>query len=234
MPVADASFTWQEATAAFAIIAVVAFVLSWVLTDLFGVARAVYVAALAATVLTLGAGYVAWSGTSVDDLTSARLGWGIAAGLVAAAITVPMVRRLPHASAPAGLRGAELFVWEDLVYGTAEALLLASLPVLALWQAAEAAGWTGSDRGKVGSGALAIAGALLVILVHHLGYAEFRAPAARPKLLGALVTVGVQAVAFLLTGSILAPIVAHVVLHAQMTFQGVELPPAGSRALPQD
>lgn len=63
---------------------------------------------------------------------------------------------------------------------------------------------------------MAIAGALLVILVHHLGYAEFRARAARAKLLGAVVTCGLQAIAFLLTGNILAPVIAHIVLHGQM------------------
>jgi hypothetical protein len=73
-----------------------------------------------------------------------------------------------------------------------------------------------------------------VILVHHLGYAEFRRRDARPKLLGALVTCGLQALAFLVTGTLLAPVIAHVALHAELTLRGVELPPVvtvdGSRA----
>jgi hypothetical protein len=114
------------------------------------------------------------------------------------------------------------------VYGAAEAVLLATLPVLAVWQAAASAGRTGDAWSKVGSGAMAIAAALLVILVHHLGYAEFRQPAARPKLAGALVTCGLQALAFLLTGNVLAPLVAHIMLHGQMVLRGIELPPQSS------
>jgi hypothetical protein len=45
-------------------------------------------------------------------------------------------------------------------------------------------------------------------------------------LAGALVGCGVQGLAFLLTGNVLAPIVAHVLLHAQMILRGIELPPA--------
>jgi hypothetical protein len=37
-----------------------------------------------------------------------------------------------------------------------------------------------------------------------------------------------QAIAFLVTGSVLAPIVAHIVLHGQLLLRGDELPPAMS------
>ena len=65
-----------------------------------------------------------------------------------------------------------------------------------------------------------------MILVHHLGYAEFRTPAARPKLAGALFSCGMQALAYLITGSVLAPVIAHIILHVQLTMHGAELPPA--------
>jgi hypothetical protein len=103
--------------------------------------------------------------------------------------------------------------------------LLATLPVLAVWQATEALGWTDTAWAKAGSGALAVVGALFVILVHHLGYQEFRARAARKMLSGALVGCGIQALAFLLTGNVLAPVVAHIVLHGQLTLRGIEMPP---------
>ena len=69
-------------------------------------------------------------------------------------------------------------------------------------------------------------GSLIMILVHHLGYAEFRQRAGRPKLFGALLTCGLQALAFLVTGTVLAPVVAHVALHTEFTLRGTELPPA--------
>jgi hypothetical protein len=50
-------------------------------------------------------------------------------------------------------------------------------------------------------------------------------------LIGTLAVCGLQAVAFLLTGSVVAPVLAHIVLHAQMLFRGAELPPAEPRAV---
>lgn len=225
MPASDPSFGWQDATAAFAIIAVVAFLVTWVVTDLGHVSRTPYVAILTLTTLALTAGYLAWSGTSVDELVTAGWGWGILAGLVAAAVVVPLVRRLPAGARPEDSRLVGRLLWEGVVYGFAEAVLLATLPVLAVWQATDALGWTDTTWAKVGSGALAVVGALFVISVHHLGYREFRARAARKMLRGALVACGIQALAFLLTGNVLAPIVAHIVLHGELTLRGIEMPP---------
>lgn len=47
-----------------------------------------------------------------------------------------------------------------------------------------------------------------------------------PALFGALTVCGLQAIAFLATGSVLAPVVAHIVLHGQLLIRGEELPPA--------
>ncbi len=79
-------------------------------------------------------------------------------------------------------------------------MLLATLPVLAVWQALE-----------------------------DLGYAEFRTEEGRPALFGALAVCGLQAIAFLATGSVLAPVAAHIVLHGQLLIRGADLPPAMPR-----
>lgn len=70
-----------------------------------------------------------------------------------------------------------------------------------------------------------------MILVHHLGYREFRTRTARKMLGGALVGCGLQALAFLLTGNVLAPVVAHIVLHTQLTLRGNEMPPMADARL---
>lgn len=231
MPVADPSFGWQEALAAFSIISTVAFLVAWVATDLGHVSRTPYVAILTLTTLALAAGYIAWSGTSVVELLTVGWGWGILGGLAAAAVIVPLVRRLPPRPRPEGSRLVARLLWEGVVYGTAEAILLATLPVLAVWQGADALGWTDTAWARAASGALAVAGALVVIAVHHLGYREFRGRASRTMLSGALVGCGVQALAFLLTGNALAPILAHIVLHWQLTLRGNEMPPASGSSL---
>jgi hypothetical protein len=213
---------------AYAIVLVASFLVTWVVTDVLHVPRTPYVAILAVVSLGLGGAYLVWSGTSVADVLVRNGGWALLAGVVVALVLTPAVRRLPGSERPAGSLAGHL-VWEGGVYGIAEALLLSALPVLAVWQAADGLGWTRSTWGDVGSGALAIVGALFVILVHHLGYREFRPASARPMLMGALLACGVQALAFLLTGNILAPVLAHVALHVQMLGRGVELPPAARR-----
>jgi TRAP-type C4-dicarboxylate transport system permease large subunit len=231
MPIADPSFGWQEAAAAFAIIAVVAFLVTWVVTDVLRVSRTPYVAILALTTSALAAGYIAWSGTSLAELVTQGWGWGVLGGVIAAALVASVVRRLPARPHAEGSEIVRRFLWEGVVYGTAEAILLATLPVLAVWEGADALGWTDTTWAKVGSGVLAVVGALFVIAVHHLGYQEFRARVARKKLAVALAVCAVQALAFLLTGNVLAPVVAHIVLHWQVTLRGIEMPPASDAEL---
>jgi len=190
MPRPEPAFGWQMAGLAFAIIVIASFLVTWLVTDLLHVRRRAYVAILGLMVLALGAAYVAWSGTPVGELVTARWGWGLVAGVVAAGVTAPLVRRLPRQPHPGGVRLGEALLWEGIVYGFAEGVLLAALPVLAVWQAMSDRGWAEGGWAKAASGAMAIAGALLVILIHHLGYTEFRARAARAKLVGALVTCG--------------------------------------------
>jgi len=229
MPRADPGFTWEEALAAFGLIVVVAFLVTWVLTDLLRIPRTPYIAMLFVVAVGLGAGYCAWSGSSANELFTSGVVWALVAGLVAAAVSVPLVRKLPAHPHANGSDLVGLMLWEGLVYGIAEAVLLATLPVLAVWQTCDALGWTDGGWARVGSGALALVGSLVVILVHHLGYRQFRTRAGRPALFGALAVCGVQAVAFLASGNALAPIVAHIVLHGQLLMRGGELPPRVSR-----
>jgi uncharacterized membrane protein YdcZ (DUF606 family) len=228
MPTASPSFTWQEAALAYGVLTVAAFLVTWIVTDVLHVGRTAYVAVLAGMVGVLGAWYLTASGTSLDDLVTNDAAWAVLAGLVVAALVPPLVRRLPGAEAPTGLKRARAFAWEDVVYGSAEGLLLAAYPVLVIWQATSIAGWTDTTIGTVAADTTAIVGSLFVILVHHLGYSEFRKRAARPKLAGALLTCGLQAVAFLFTGNVLAPVVAHIALHMELTMHGTEMPPAES------
>jgi hypothetical protein len=191
-------------------------------------AHSICIAILSVVVAVLSCWYLVWSNTPWHDLFVSDWPLGLLAGAIAAALTVPLVRRIPRQPHANGSDLVTSLAWEGVVYGIAEGVLLAMLPVLTLWTATSAAGWTEATNGRFGSGALAIAGALFVILVHHLGYPEFRERAARPKLVGALATCGLQAVAFLLTSSIWAPIAARILLHGEMIFRGVTLPPQRS------
>jgi hypothetical protein len=227
MPVATApAFDWEHAAVAYVILVIAAFLVTWVVTDRLHVRRTGYVAILTLLALSLLGVELAWSGTPLVDLLVPRWGLGVIGGLLAALGMAPLVRRASADRSQREMSSAKQFLWEAGVYGIAEAILLAALPVLVVWQGAQALGWTQSEWTWIGAGAMAILGALFVIAAHHLGYREFRTRAARPKLGGALLACGLQALAFLLTGNLLAPIVAHVLLHAQMISRRIELPPA--------
>lgn len=223
LPAADPTFSWQEALAALAVITIAAFLVTWLVTDVRHVRREPYVAVLTAVTAGLGAGYALVSGTSWVDLLTWHWEWGVVGGVVVAGIFTPAVRRLPANARPGDGGTVASLLWEGAVYGIAEGVLLATLPVLATSHALTDLGWTDGAWGAVATGTFAIAASLVVILVHHLGYRTYRT--STMKLTVALVGCGVQALAFVVTGSVLAPAIAHVVLHAELIVHGDELPP---------
>ena len=136
IPVSDASFGWGEALIAYLLILVASFLVTWIVTDRLRVSRTPYVGVLTLVSVGLLAGYLAWSGPPSPLLASNRA-WGILAGVVAGLIVAPGLRRYPAREDAHGAPLAEQFpVGRRRVYGVAEAVLLATLPVLALWQAA--------------------------------------------------------------------------------------------------
>jgi hypothetical protein len=114
--------------------------------------------------------------------------------------------------------------WLGVVYGALDALLLSVVPVLSVYGSRppeQLRGW----KGRVRWGGAALGASLAVTAAYHLGFPEFRGPTLVQPLIGnAMVTAG-----YLLTGSPLAAIVAHVIMHGAAVLQGMEgtvqLPP---------
>ena len=220
------SIEWAGGVVWLAGVAVASFLVTWVITDRIGIGRAVYVGVLAAVTGGLAVGYQLWSGSAGDFWTN-QWPWGILGALVAGGALAAAARRLPIAThAHPDATGAR-FLWEAAIYGSAEGLLLSVLPVVITWQALTALGW-----GGVAAGAAALAASAIVIVVHHLGYAEFRSR----RMVFALVGCLPLSLAVLLTGSAVAAIGGHIILHAAMIRRGVELPPqaAAPRVLSSD
>lgn len=199
-------------------IAVAAFLVSWVLTDRLHLRRTPYVGALVALTAGLTGGYVAWSGAGAA-LWTTRWAWGLFGAGVVGAVLARLVSRLPAAHAPAGVSGVAA-AWEGVVYGTAEGLLLSVLPVVVTWQLFAALGWTSGWHAVVAAVA-ALAASAGVIVVHHLGYREFRGPAMRSPLVGCMPL----SLAYLATASPIAAIGGHIIIHLAMLRRGIELPP---------
>jgi hypothetical protein len=218
-----------ETLAWLGLIAVAGFLVSWVLTDVFHVGRALYVGVLAVVATGLTTGYLTWSDQGASFWTH-HWAWGLLGALVTGAILARGVSRIPMAAHGPHHVVAGEGAWEGFVYGAAEGLLLSVLPVLVVWQLFASSNSTAGWR-AVAAGSLALAASALVIVVHHLGYREFR----NRRIVQPLIACLVLSLGYLLTGSPIAAIGGHIVLHLAMLRRGLELPPhhyaaPGSRA----
>jgi hypothetical protein len=222
MPIAATSISWLGALGWLAAIAAAGFLVTWVLTTRLGVRRTPYIAALALLTGAFTWGYLTWSDTSLGGFLTNRWGWGLVGAAVAGAILAKLSRRQPGGPRPSGKRLATTLVWEGVVYGTAEGLLLSVLPVLVTWQAFAAHGWSNGTGRTLVAGTAAMAASLAVIVIHHLGYRGFHSPAV---LAPVMVGCGLLSLAYLLTASPLAAVGGHIILHTALNLRGTEMPP---------
>ena len=162
----------------------------------------------------------------VSILTQVRRRWigGLVVGLVIGWILIQTVVRQPASEAT---RGTELLLqlfWVGVVYGIVDALMLSILPVLVLY-ASRPAAELAAPLSRLRWAGAALAGSALVAVAYHAGFREFQNPSLVGPLIGNLaVTLG-----YLLSGSPVAPIVAHVLMHLAAVLHGaattVQLPP---------
>jgi hypothetical protein len=222
MPTADTSISWPGAFGWLAAIAAASFLVAWVLTSRLGVRRTPYIGALALVTGGLAWGYLTWSDTDLASFATNRWGWGLVGAAVAGAILAGLSRHQPRGPRSQGGRLTATLVWEGVVYGSTEGLLLSVLPVLVTWQAFAAHGWTSGPGRSLVAGTAAMAASLAVIVIHHLGYHGFHTPAA---LAPVMVGCGLLSLAYLLTASPLAAVGGHILLHTALNLRGTEMPP---------
>jgi hypothetical protein len=210
-----AGLLWLSGTA------LVAFLVAWLLSDLRPTRRVLYIPILALVTASVTAAYLVWSQSGLGFWTSnwvyGLLGAAVAALFLAGLLSRRRVRtpETPHITAATVL-------WDGLVYGAAEGMLLSVLPVVITWQMLLSNGW---DRGwpRVAAATLSILASVVVIVVHHLGYPDYRS--SKVKLGQAILGCGTLSVAYLSTVSVIAPILAHAALHVVIVHVDMELPP---------
>jgi hypothetical protein len=213
--------SWSAGLAWLAGIALLAFLVAWSLSDLRPTRRVVYVAWLASAVGALTAGYLNWGRGGLSFWTHHWQSGLVGAVLSGGFLTAVLNRRRVALSKPGSITAATVG-WDGLGYGAAEGLLLSVLPVVVTWQMLSSNGWANGWRGTVAAIA-SIAVSVVVIIVHHLGYPDYRAD--KSKIGQAVFGCGVMSIAYLLTASVIAPIVAHAALHVVVVRKGMELPP---------
>jgi hypothetical protein len=146
----------------------------------------------------------------------------LAVGLLLGAVLVAGVVVGPGGARPTGSRLIAALAWYGFVYGGVDALLLTVIPVLAI----DARGVPPArPLPRLRRGVVAFAASLLVTALYHAGFAEYRSAALFQPLIGnAVVTTG-----YLLTGSPVTPLLAHVLMHGAAVIHGMEataqLPP---------
>lgn len=209
-----------------ALAAVAGLASSGILSGVLGWPRPVFVGGHLAVVALVWLAYARQAGVDPGAQLRRRWAGGLVAGAVAGALLVRSVLTQPASAAPEGLALAGSLAWLGIAYGGADALLLTVIPVMALYgtRPPESLRQPGP---RLGWALVALAGSLAVTAAYHLGFAEYRGPALVAPLVGnAIVTL-----AYLASGSLLAPLVAHVLMHAAAVLHGLEttvqLPPHG-------
>jgi hypothetical protein len=182
------------------------------------------VAAHVLAVTALALLYIRREGIAVS--TQLRRRWlpGLIVGGLIGVVLVRNVLQQPVSPAPVGAALATDALWLGLVYGIADAVLLTLIPVLSLYGSAPPDAMR-TASGRLARGAVALIGSLAVTAAYHAGFAEFRGPA----LLAPLIGNGLVTVAYLVSGSAVAPLTAHVMMHLAAVAHGlntaVQLPP---------
>ena len=195
-----------------AVVAAAGFATSAVGTSLLHLNRNWFVAVWAAVAAGTLAAWVLSEGW--DPLVQLRRRWmaGLIVGVIAG---VPLALAATRGPAAAGGAGAGELLWLGLVYGAVDAVMLSVVPVLALYGARP-----GDDLGhasRIRMAGLALLASLVIAAAYHLGFADFR----NASLVQPLVTTLILTMAYLLSGSPLAPIVGRVMLNAAVLLHGV-------------
>jgi hypothetical protein len=201
-------------------LAIVSFAISWVAADRFQLRRTPYIGVLMVITAALSAGYIAWVGVDAWDVVSTRWLWGLVAAPVSGAFLVVGMTRLPVVHKLTGRRLALAILWEGVVYGIAEGLLLSVLPVFMTWQIVYSLGWSG-PAGALARWTLPLVASVGVIVVHHLGYWEYRNRLLAPIAAGC----GLLSLGYLVTASPIAAVLGHILGHISGLRHGTELPP---------
>lgn len=220
MPVPASAPAWWGSLLWLGGVGFAAFAIAWLSGTRLRIRRPVYIPILVAMTGGLTAGYVEWLGIGVARVFTARWGWGLVAAGVAGVILGFGMTRQPVTRKLHGRQLTWALVWEGVVYGIAEGVLLSALPAFITWQMLHSLGWAGT-AGAVARWTLPVAAAAGVIVVHHLGYWNCRNRILIPITWGcSLLTVG-----YLVTASMVAPTLGHILLHFAGDIHGVEMPP---------
>ena len=204
--------------------ALLGFASAALLASLLGLPRDVFVGFYAAIVAGFSLGFLRIE--RIDPRVQLRRWWlaGVLVGTLAGALLARTVLLQPGSPRPAGGALAWALLWDGALYGIADALLLSVVPVLAVY-GSRPADELRSPAARWRWGLAALLASLFVTAAYHVGFTEFRGSALVAPLIGnGIVTLG-----YLASGSPIAPLLSHIVMHSAAVLHGMattaQLPP---------
>jgi hypothetical protein len=202
----------------------VGFFLPFTTVTIFGAPRGAFVAI---HLLITGAATILWARQYREnplDLRYRPLA-GAMVGAAAASFMVNFVMGQPPNEGPFGWTLAWELFWLGGVYAVLDVLLLTILPVMVVWHMAVRMRWDQTVIHWIAVSALALVASMTVTAAYHAGFPEFQGAAISQPLIGNIAV----SVAFIVTRSPIAPLIAHVSLHVASVLHAIQtsipLPP---------
>jgi hypothetical protein len=192
----------------YAVGAVLAFLIPFTFTTVFGINSDLYYGVYFASVLAFLGAYVKIMHIDFVGLFARRWRWSLLVGVCSAAFVVwSVVGRNDSTPRPDGAYFAFTVLWRGLLYGGVDALLLSAFPVAVAWSLFN--GRLGGIARKMAFGAVTLLLVLVITATYHLGYEQFREDGVRAPEVGNTV-ISLPAI---LTANPLGSLLAHASMH---------------------
>jgi hypothetical protein len=209
---------WYQHLAWVGAAAALGLMVSGVFGGILHLERHVFIVPDLVLVAALSYAFLRWNHIGVADLLRHNWRRGLVGGVLFSAFSVLSVLASPASTAATGWRLAADMLWSGGVYSLLDALLLSIIPVIAVSKAFASLGW---ERRRTALWLAALSGTAFVTLLYHVGFAEYGIY----DIAGAVAGNCIMTLGFLVTGSAVTPLVAHLVLHGAALLRGpLDLP----------
>ncbi|MDQ2709770.1 MAG: hypothetical protein M3Z25_20025 [Actinomycetota bacterium] len=189
---------------------VLGFAVPFLFADVLQLPRDLYYGIYAASVLIFVASWAAATGQRLDLMLRRRRRLAVVLGVACALVlAVVVVRTETPTARPEGLALVWAVLWRGVVYGAVDGLLLSVFPILAVFAATAGSKFRTRKFGTITVAAAALLASLVMTVVYHLGYSDFRSAKLAKPLTGDLV----WSVPTLVTLNPIGAPIAHAGLH---------------------
>ncbi|MFW9833813.1 MAG: hypothetical protein ACFFEK_07455 [Candidatus Thorarchaeota archaeon] len=170
-------------------------------------------------------GFFYFDSIDLIDLLLQNWFYGVIAGVIVGAILTRNVMSQSSSSSPSDRNLVMDILWLGIIYGLIDSLLLNVMPVIAVWNAFSQIGLLSTWTWQLLAGVLGLGASLLVTLLYHLGYTEFR----NKKVGFVLIGNTIITLAYLLSTNPFGAILSHIIMHIAAVIRGpettIQLPP---------